>query len=136
MRLVSQLLALDQFNRDQAMASISQQSPETAARVQSLLRAAQSQLHKIQPEQPAQPDQPVHEEPAQYEYVNHPKHYNAHPSGVECIDIIEHMSFNLGTAVKYCWRQGLKPEQASIQDLRKAIWYINREIELIERQQS
>jgi len=40
------------------------------------------------------------------ELVNHPDHYNKHPSGVECIDIVEHMSFNLGNAVKYIWRAG------------------------------
>ena len=33
--------------------------------------------------------------------VNHPPHYNGHPSGVECITIVEHMGFNLGNAIKY-----------------------------------
>jgi len=36
--------------------------------------------------------------------VNHPPHYNRHPSGVECIQITEHMNFNLGNAVKYICR--------------------------------
>ena len=58
--------------------------------------------------------------------VNHPAHYTAHPSGVECITITEHMGFNLGNAVKYIWRADLK---AGIEDLRKAAWYVNREIE-------
>ena len=58
--------------------------------------------------------------------VNHPKHYNSHPSGVECIEITEHFNFNIGNAVKYCWRAGLKGEQ--VEDLRKARWYISREI--------
>lgn len=62
--------------------------------------------------------------------VNHPPHYNSHPSGVECIDIIEHMPFNIGSAVKYLWREGLKGQEASEKDLHKAIWYIQREIEL------
>lgn len=58
--------------------------------------------------------------------VEHPKHYTQHPSGVECITITEHMNFNLGNAVKYIWRAGLKNE--NLEDLRKARWYLNREI--------
>jgi Protein of unknwon function (DUF3310) len=58
--------------------------------------------------------------------VNHPKHYTEHPSGVECIQITEHMGFNLGNALKYIWRCDLK--QDAVEDLRKARWYIDREI--------
>lgn len=58
--------------------------------------------------------------------VNHPKHYTEHPSGVECIEITEHMGFCIGNAIKYLWRAGLKGEQ--VEDLRKARWYIDREI--------
>ena len=58
--------------------------------------------------------------------VNHPSHYKSHPSGVECIDITEHMGFNLGNALKYIWRSDLKDN--AVQDLEKAAWYINREI--------
>lgn len=58
--------------------------------------------------------------------VNKPKHYTAHPSGVECIQITEHMGFNLGNAVKYIWRCDLKVND--VEDLKKAVWYINREI--------
>ena len=58
--------------------------------------------------------------------VNHPKHYTNHPSGVECIEVTEHMNFCVGNAIKYLWRAGLKGEQ--IEDLRKARWYIDREI--------
>ena len=58
--------------------------------------------------------------------VNHPAHYTEHPSGVECIQITEHMNFNLGNAVKYIWRADLKGKAS--QDLEKAIWYIQREI--------
>jgi hypothetical protein len=61
--------------------------------------------------------------------VNHPRHYTKHPSGVECIQITEHMGFNLGNAVKYIWRADLKGKQ--VEDLKKAVWYINREIERI-----
>jgi len=58
--------------------------------------------------------------------VDHPKHYTSHPSGIECIQITEHMGFNLGNAIKYIWRADLKGKD--IEDLRKAVWYINREI--------
>lgn len=63
----------------------------------------------------------------QEDNVNHPKHYTQHPSGIECIQITEHMSFNLGNAVKYVWRADLKGNKE--EDLKKAIWYINREIQ-------
>ena len=59
--------------------------------------------------------------------VNHPKHYTAHPSGVECIQITEHMGFCLGNAMKYIWRADLKGD--AIEDLKKARWYLDREIE-------
>ena len=58
--------------------------------------------------------------------VNHPKHYTEHPSGVECIQITQHMNFCLGNAIKYIWRSDLKND--AIEDLQKAVWYINREI--------
>ena len=57
--------------------------------------------------------------------VNHPSHYTQHASGIECIQITEHMGFCLGNAMKYLWRANLK---GGIEDLRKAIWYIEREI--------
>lgn len=59
--------------------------------------------------------------------VNRPKHYNSNPSGIECITVVEHMGFNIGNAIKYCWRADEKGDP--IEDLRKAAWYINREIE-------
>ena len=59
--------------------------------------------------------------------INHPKHYTNHPSGIECIQITEHMGFCLGNAIKYLWRADLKND--AIEDMKKAIWYINREIE-------
>ncbi len=58
--------------------------------------------------------------------VNHPKHYTSHPSGVECITITEHMSFLRGNALKYLWRAD---EKNGLEDLKKAAWYLNREIE-------
>lgn len=58
--------------------------------------------------------------------VNHPKHYTAHPSGIECIQVTRHFNFCLGNAIKYIWRAGLKDD--AVEDLRKAIWYIQEEI--------
>ena len=58
--------------------------------------------------------------------VNHPPHYNDHPSGIECIQIAEHMNFCLGNALKYIWRADLKGN--AIEDLEKARWYLDREI--------
>lgn len=59
--------------------------------------------------------------------VNHPPHYTQHPSGVECIQVTEHMGFNLGNAVKYIWRADLKHDDPT-KDLEKAEWYIKREL--------
>ena len=72
---------------------------------------------------------PVHKDG---DAVTHPPHYNASPSGVECIEVVRHMTFNVGSAVKYCWRAGLKSSNA-VEDLRKAVFYINDEIERLEK---
>lgn len=58
-----------------------------------------------------------------------PSHYKSHPSGVECIQITEHMNFCCGNAVKYIWRADLKHDDGGIEDLEKAKWYIEREIQ-------
>ena len=62
-----------------------------------------------------------------------PSHYQDHPSGIQCIQITEHMNFCLGNAIKYIWRAGLKNN--AIEDLEKARWYIDREIARIEHEQ-
>ncbi len=62
--------------------------------------------------------------------VNHPPHYKQHPSGVECIEIAEHHNFCIGNAIKYLWRSGLKNN--AVEDLKKAQWYITREIARLE----
>ena len=64
--------------------------------------------------------------------VNHPAHYTSDPSGVECIDIVRHRNYNIGNAIKYLWRAGLKNEDKHIEDLKKAIFYINDEIKRLE----
>lgn len=68
--------------------------------------------------------------------VDHPSHYNANPSGVECIVVVEHMTFNVGNAVKYLWRAGLKGGDAAkhLEDLKKAAWYVQREIEKLTKE--
>lgn len=66
--------------------------------------------------------------------VNHPKHYTSDPSGVECIDVTRHRNFNVGNAIKYLWRAGLKEDsnksikKKQVEDLQKAVFYINDEI--------
>jgi|HubBroStandDraft_4_1064222.scaffolds.fasta_scaffold327651_2 hypothetical protein len=65
------------------------------------------------------------------EIVNHPSHYTSHPSGVECQTIARHMGYNLGNALKYMWRAGLKTEK-KIVDLKKAIWYLQDEVAQLE----
>lgn len=69
--------------------------------------------------------------PLKHDPVNHPKHYTSHPSGVECIDITAHMNFCRGNAIKYIWRAGDKGNE--IEDLKKAAWYVNREIQRLEK---
>jgi hypothetical protein len=61
--------------------------------------------------------------------VDHPAHYTSHPSGTECIEIVEHMNFNLGNAIKYIWRSGEKGD--TVNDLKKARWYVDRELQRI-----
>ena len=67
-----------------------------------------------------------------------PDYYKSHPSGCECIDITRHYCFSIGNAIKYLWRAGLKTEEGlqdrekEIEDLRKAIWYINDRIEQLK----
>lgn len=70
--------------------------------------------------------------------VNHPTHYTSDPSGVECITITRHRNFNIGNAVKYLWRAGLKDDaqlskrEKQMEDLHKAIFYIKDEIKRLE----
>lgn len=71
--------------------------------------------------------------------VNHPSHYNSDPSGVECIEIVKHRDFCIGNAIKYLWRAGLKTDadksatEKEIEDLKKAVWYIQQKIDMLSR---
>lgn len=73
----------------------------------------------------------------QNDNVNHPQHYTSHPSGIECIEIARHYCFSIGNAIKYLWRAGLKKDaslsdkQKEIEDLKKAVFYINDRINQI-----
>jgi hypothetical protein len=58
--------------------------------------------------------------------VTHPKHYTSHPSGVECITVVEHFDFVIGNIIKYAWRAGLKGEK--LEDLEKCLWYAQRAV--------
>lgn len=72
--------------------------------------------------------------------VNHPSHYTwlKDLCGIEVIDITRHMDFNLGNSIKYILRSGHKKEegytdkQKTIEDLKKAIWYLNDEINMLQ----
>lgn len=66
--------------------------------------------------------------------ISHPSHYRS-DSGFEAIDVIEawNLGFNLGNALKYISRAGLKDKNREIEDLEKAQWYLNREIERIRK---
>ena len=70
------------------------------------------------------------------EHVNHPRHYNARKDGMECIDIIRHYTCDIANALKYLWRAGLKTDagitdrEKEIEDLKKAVWYINDQLYL------
>jgi hypothetical protein len=66
--------------------------------------------------------------------VSKPSHYGWHPSGVQCADITGAFSFNLGNVIKYVWRAGRKDGNPVLQDLRKAQWYLEREIGRLEKE--
>ena len=61
-----------------------------------------------------------------------PAHYRSHPSGVECIEVIEALPYNVGAAIKYLWRAGLKTADP-LEDLEKARWHVNREIARLKK---
>ena len=61
--------------------------------------------------------------------VHQPPHYRGHPKGIECIDVIEDNPFvNLAQSQKYVWRVSWGGKGDDIEDLEKAVWYLNREI--------
>lgn len=65
-----------------------------------------------------------------HDAVNHPQHYKRNPAGIEVIDIVEHLNFNQGNAIKYILRAPYKGDMRT--DLEKAKWYLERELARIE----
>lgn len=65
--------------------------------------------------------------------VNHPTHYTSHPSGIECIEVTRHLNFNRGNAIKYIWRAGSKDAAKELQDLQKAIFYLQDECQRLAK---
>ena len=80
------------------------------------------------------------------ENVSHPSHYTwlKDKCGIEVIDITRHLDFDLGNTIKYVLRAGRKPIinenlsndflRAAIQDLKKALFYINDKIDMLENE--
>lgn len=66
--------------------------------------------------------------------VNHPSHYTDRVPGIECIQVVENFDFCLGGAIKYIWRAGLKDPTKEIEDLKKARWLLDREIQRLEKE--
>lgn len=68
--------------------------------------------------------------------VNHPAHYGGKDNPYEAIKVIEawNLAFNLGNFIKYISRAGRKKKNTRIEDLKKALWYLNREIENLENE--
>jgi len=67
--------------------------------------------------------------------VVHPSHYNQVP-GIECMDVVKHFDFCTGNAIKYLWRAGAKDPSKTIEDLQKAVYYINTLIKDLEFRKS
>lgn len=69
-----------------------------------------------------------------FDPVEKPKHYNSHPSGVECIEITRHHDFAIGNVIKYVWRAGLKEgnKAKELEDLKKARYYLDDKIKMLE----
>ncbi len=76
--------------------------------------------------------------PVAKETVHHPEHYQGEAmcrqcgTPIECIDVVQHMNFNVGSSTKYLWRAGIKDPSKHIEDLRKAREYIDFEIARLE----
>ena len=76
------------------------------------------------------------------ERIEHPRHYSylKELCGIEVIDITRHLDFDLGNAIKYILRSGHKEESSmtnkekEIEDLQKAVWYLNDKIKMIENE--
>ena len=79
-----------------------------------------------------QDEHDVDEKQYNLDMVNNPPHYNDHPSGIECIDVVRWFNFNIGNVIKYLWRAGLKDKDKIIEDLEKAKFYLQDEIDRLK----
>jgi len=72
------------------------------------------------------------------EHVNHPTHYGGKNNVYEAIKVIDdwELGFSLGNTVKYISRAGKKESDKELQDLKKAMWYLQHHIEELEKKQS
>ena len=98
---------------------------------QAWLNSCAPELNKELPVLWQRPTQPE-ELPFIDDEVNQPSHYTSHPSGIECIEITRHHDFAIGNAIKYLWRAGLKNSDNEVQDLEKAVWYIQDKIKQLK----
>ncbi len=73
--------------------------------------------------------------PPKIEQVNHPQHYGGENNEYEVIKVIDawDLGFSLGNAIKYISRAGKKRKDTELEDLRKALWYLQHHIENIEK---
>lgn len=94
------------------------------AKLEAQQKAKKPETKKAEEPEPEKPKEPEHDP------VNHPSHYTS--GGIETIDFIEAkgLGFNLGNVVKYVTRAGKKDDR--LEDLKKASWYLNREIKIEE----
>jgi len=90
-------------------------------------REAYCEIHGFRREEPGGY---IHLPPAAPSPITHPPHYTSHPSGIEAWTIAEAFSYHIGTAIAYLWRAEHKN---GIEDLRKAIQHIEREILRLEK---
>jgi hypothetical protein len=73
--------------------------------------------------------------PIKVEQVNHPQHYGGESNPYEVIKVIDNweLGFSLGNTVKYISRAGKKGKDKELEDLRKALWYLQHHIETLEK---
>jgi hypothetical protein len=63
--------------------------------------------------------------------VNSPPHYFS-PTGGELVDTIAHLNYLKANAIKYTFRSGQKDPDKEVEDLKKAIWCLNKQLSIIE----
>lgn len=108
------------------------QSRETKAqRIEEREMATSDNIERVKAKV-AERDAPVKTKPI--EAVHHPPHYGGKDNPYEAIKVIEawKLGFNLGNTVKYIARAGQKFPSRELEDLEKAAWYLNRQIQILK----